>query len=107
MRSLVLFPLQVCAVGALLAALAREGTLGVWDGDPEVEAHGSQRFFGIADIAETSIDGYLIVDQVSRHALQIFQACAQLWNVSAQLCRCHSILQEGLSVSAEKPPGAF
>ena len=71
--------MQVCAVGGLLAVLAREGLLGSDDGRSD------ERLCRIADLSETSIDGYLIVDPVSQQALQIFQArfCSWYQNVKS------------------------
>lgn len=65
--------LQVGAVGALLAVLTRNGMLGDW-GLGSNASEDDRRYFSISGIFETCIDGFLVVDRVSQHALQIFQA---------------------------------
>ena len=77
---------QVCAAGALLAVLAREGRLApasaasAADGGEEASAADGGTAGGtaaatmeVASIAEVSLDGYLLVDPASMAALQIFQ----------------------------------
>lgn len=80
---------QVCAAGALLAVLAREGRLalggGAWEaGAPVgaatdadscnggVAAAGGAAPTELLSIQEVSLDGYLLVDPASQAALQIF-----------------------------------
>lgn len=56
---------QVCAAGALLAVLAREGRLG-GGGDG-----GASAALTVSGVQEVSLDGYLCVDPASRAALQV------------------------------------
>ncbi|GAB4818643.1 hypothetical protein N2152v2_005689 [Parachlorella kessleri] len=58
---------QVCAAGALLAILSREGLLAGCSSDEDAVV------FSVNGISELSLDGYLMVDPVSMSALQIFQ----------------------------------
>lgn len=71
---------QVCAAGALLAVLAREGRLapapgavGAAAAGPSSSAVPSCGTMELASISEVSLDGYLLVDPGSMAALQIFQ----------------------------------
>jgi hypothetical protein len=66
---------QVCAAGALLAILAREGRLapsGGGDVGADEDAGGGAAI-ELAAVQEVSLDGYLLVDPGSMAALQIFQ----------------------------------
>lgn len=80
---------QVCAVGALLAVLMREGRLALGGSTHDAGAAGGQTTAAdscgggaapskvtapveLLSIQEVSMDGYLLVDPVSQAALQIF-----------------------------------
>jgi DNA mismatch repair protein MSH5 len=67
---------QVCAAGALLAILAREGRLAA---GPASSLNGgtaggtAEAAMQLESVCEVSLDGYLLVDPASMAALQIFQ----------------------------------
>nr|AKI32383.1 DNA mismatch repair protein MSH5 [Watanabea reniformis] len=68
---------QVCAAGALVAILLKEGILAAHTpssslDDTEQPATGGQ-LLGLEGLSEIALEGLLLVDQVSLRALQIFQ----------------------------------
>jgi DNA mismatch repair protein MSH5 len=77
---------QVCAAGALLAVLVREGRMqapapgeaahtaaGGGNGGEDTSGGSSGALLSLASISEVSLEGYLAVDPASLAALQIFQ----------------------------------
>ena len=70
--------MQVCAAGALIAILIKEGILAL---TPGLDTESSGDLLAIHSISELSLDGFLTVDPGSFQALQIFQVLNQFCSV--------------------------
>ena len=68
-----MFPPQVCATGALVAILLKEGLLAPFTVGMVGENAQHGGLLSIQGLSELALDGFLVVDQVSLRALQIFQ----------------------------------
>ena len=64
--------LQVCACGALVAILLKEGSFVASRVQQQAETVGSG-LMRVDNLSEISLDGFLLVDQTSLKALHIFQ----------------------------------
>lgn len=82
---------QVCACGALVEILLKEG---FFTASRVVhQSRGAGRTLLMVDaLSEIALDGFLLVDQLSLNALRIFQVQAQLW-LSRSLSLCFVIAE--------------